>query len=467
MASSLASASAAAGPSSAFAPGEQQQQQQLSPSRVQQSPLQSSPLQARQAPSARPGDNIDWYVAVKGKQHGPCKKDDVIRLFREGKITDRTYLWNEAMPAWARLREVPQFASLLSESGAAAPKRPPPPPPSDEQQSAGAEIIPFDDIKRARDNATGVSGNASSSLQNDPFAAVSQPMLGGDAAPRDSTRVFIMQAGLANRGRKQRLYAYVAGGIIAFAVAILVADWQGLIEIPGLHNVVIAVQHKDEPKKTGNAGPAWDDTEEDPALKCKLAGALYDDCVKKVVAENVVKRAHHASKGGTPGPDLSGAFNTTGPGSDAIPRAGSGELAGGPLAGGLSAADAAAVLALKKDEKKVALVKLVIPSDAQPQIDGQDLDPKNVALVVKENTPAIQDCIEKAAKSGTVPHGKQWLVVGVEPNGRVSSARFKDAATSVSDAGECISKSAKKWKFAPFPGPPTDAEIPLLFSLSN
>jgi predicted Zn finger-like uncharacterized protein len=422
------------------------------------------PTQPR-APVAQRPPEVEWYVAIKGKQHGPCKKDEVVRLYRDGKITDRTYLWNEGMSAWTRLKEVSTFAGLLAEP---PPKAKPPPPPVEEPQQHSAEIIPFEEVKRARFSAA--ESAATPSMANDPFAAVSQPALGGDQAPRDSTRVFIMQAGLANRSKKHRVYAAVAGGVFVVVAGLLALDYGGVVEIPGLHNVVVAVAPKTVVAGNGgggggSGGGSWDEGEEDPALKCKLNPANYDECIKKAEVlkkQRAFRRAVTGNSG--PGVDLNGAFNTGGDASSDLHKGDTGPLAGG---GALSDIDRQKLAVLAHDEKKASLVKLHSPTENTPQIDGNDLDPKNVAAVVKQNEPAIQDCIEKAAKTGSLPKGgKQWLVVSVEPNGRVSNARFKDGVTQQSEAGECIVKNARKWKFAAFPGPTTDAEIPLIMSLN-
>ena len=69
--------------------------------------LPTSSQTAGSSSSTKPGDEIDWYVAIKGKQHGPAKRDDVIRLFRDGRITDRTYVWHDQLPSWIRLKDMP------------------------------------------------------------------------------------------------------------------------------------------------------------------------------------------------------------------------------------------------------------------------------------------------------------------------------------------------------------------------
>jgi hypothetical protein len=194
------------------------------------------------------------------------------------------------------------------------------------------------------------------------------------------------------------------------------------------------------------------------------------ECEKKVIAQNAERHRKRAGGGGgspAVGVNLNDAFGAGGGDSGSVAHAGIGDAAaGGGLATGLSDAEREKLNLLSGDTKHAAAVKLHDPAQDKQQLEGQDLDPANVAAVVKQNQSAIQDCIEKAAKTGEVPKGKKFLVVSVEPNGRVSNAKFKDGPTAASEAGECIARAAKKWKFAPFPGPPTDAEIPLILSLN-
>jgi predicted Zn finger-like uncharacterized protein len=442
-------------------------------------PMQSQPMR-QQAPGfppqnqQRPVLDIDWYVAIKGKQHGPAKKDEIVRLFREGKITDRSYLWNEGMAAWTRLREVPQFASLLT--GDTVPRRPPPPPPPSEEQGGerqGAEIIPFQEAKRAReqqpDPFAAVTAQRSNvgPVTNDPFAAVGVSNPGGDNAPRDSTRVFIMQAGLHNRGQKHRAYAYGAAAFVLVLSAALFADYQEIIAIPGLHSVVNVVTQREEKKEpvAEVANAAWDTAEEDPALKCKLM-PNPGDCVKQTMALNDLRRARKKAKAAEKDPSLDPSnFNTSGPGGDPNLRAAVGTGVGGAadISDQSEAARIKAVFAKDKEGGK----KLTVP---KPRIEpvavsGSDIDAESVFKTIAQNNESIRSCVEEGAKVGNVPQGRQVLIIGIEPNGKVSKASFRDGPTSASPVGECIRGAAKRWKFQAFPGPAADVEVPLILSV--
>ncbi|MCC7072290.1 MAG: zinc-ribbon domain-containing protein [Deltaproteobacteria bacterium] len=416
-----------------------------------------------QPPAAqRPG--IDWYIAIKGKQHGPAKKEDVARLVREGTITERTYVWNESMTAWQRLREVPELAVLLS---AAPAVRPPPPPPPDDAHHQGAEIIPFDEAKRAREHADSGRDQGAAAAA-DPFAAVAAQSPIDPGAPRDSTRVFIMNAGLANRKTKHRAYAIAALVSAVGLFALCALDYQGVIEIPGLHRVVVAVAAPpSERRKAVNND--WSDAEENPELKCKLAPDRAR-CESEVRAENEVKRARRTGKkelggSGVSGMNLDDAFKTggesggeTGGGLAATPPTG-GEFAGAKL----SDDERARLALLKKDEKKLVTPKARMDT---PVIEAGTLDAKDVSRVVSDGAGAIQECIEQAAKTGDVPSGKQRLVVTVNPRGLVDGARFQNGAVNASSAGGCITKAAARWKFTAFAGETTDVEIPLILSVN-
>lgn len=418
---------------------------------------------ARSAPPSAAGrGGVDWYVAIKGKQHGPAKRDDLGRLVREGTIGERSYVWNETLPAWVRLKDVPELAGFLNEGPG---KRPPPPPP-DENAGQGAEIIPFDEAKRARELQDAMRDPVGA-ITSDPFAVAAARSTVDPAAPRDSTRVFIMQAGLHNRGKKHRAYAVGAGFAALGLFALFVLDYRGVIEIPGLHSVVVAVAKRPEPKAVV-VDNEWGDADENPALKC----ALMPDrakCESEVRAQNEVRRAKRAKKpaelggSGVAGLKLDDAFKggggDTGSGGGLAEAPVNNEFAGV----GLSDEERARLALLKKDDKKLTTPKARMET---PVVEAGTLDAKDVARVVSNGSGAIQDCIEQAAKTGDVPGGKQRLVVTVTPRGTVERALFANGAVNASPAGECITKAATRWKFTAFAGDATDVEIPLILSVN-
>ncbi len=419
-------------------------------------------------PSALP--ELEWFVAIKGKQHGPVGREGVARLFRDGTITDRSYLWHDGMAAWTRLREVPQFASLVQQAAVAVPPprppppRPPPPPQAEESSDAGqgAEIIPFAEARRARDAdpfAAVAAHQALGAITNDPFGAVSHD--GGEV--RESTRVFIMKAGLANRGQKNKTYAGVAAAGVALLSVALYCDYQGLIEIPGLHSVVDGVARTEDTPRLPLEMINWDDAEQDPRIKCKLdpdqAGCMHETVVRNALIRK--KQAQRAEAVTAAGPTLNDDdFRLTGPSTGSLLRSGTGV---GGMAEISNPEDAQKI----RDQIAGGGKKLTAPN---AQIDpiavsGSDIDAASVFKTISQYSGSVQDCVEQGAKIGSVPEGRQVLIIGIEPNGTVSKARFKNGATNASPVGECIRDAAKRWKFQAFPGAAADVEVPLILSV--
>jgi hypothetical protein len=64
--------------------------------------------------------NRTWYVAVGGKQHGPCSDERLQELFVDGTVKEDTLVWCDGMSNWAMAAEVP---GLIPQS-----PRPTPPP---------------------------------------------------------------------------------------------------------------------------------------------------------------------------------------------------------------------------------------------------------------------------------------------------------------------------------------------------
>jgi predicted Zn finger-like uncharacterized protein len=405
------------------------------------------------------GDDVDWFVAIKGKQHGPSKAEEVMRLYREGKITERTYCWNEGLSAWTRLRELPEFMHLMSE--APQKRAAPPPPPVEESTGHGAEVVSLDQARQqrqARESGNSLEPPRSSPVPSNPGPMIGDPFasLGGlqahtGDAPRESTRVFIMQAGLANRGKKHKLYGMIAAICGSVFVLAAVLDYTGAIEIPGLHGVIAATGIK-----KADDGPKWGETwgsegTGDESAACKLRG----DCPPPKVA-NRGPRPRRAPAGGG-----GGALTDMDIGTNTLPdEAGLGTRVGVD-ANGLAAPTIGGIASVfKGDQKIMATVK--DRSAGTPAVAGGDRDAESIAKVVKGGMSAVQSCVEQGAKNGQSISGKQYLTLTIQPNGIVSTASFKNIATAATPVGECITKAAKKWKFAPTGGKEaTDVDIPL------
>ncbi len=418
-------------------------------------PQQQPHQQQQQAPQrAAASNDHDWYVAIKGKQHGPAKAADIVRLFKDGKITDRTYLWHDQLPSWTRLKDLAEFAAIVADGP--APKRAPPPPPSED----GGELINFEQARAQRQSQQQPQQNNLGPVTSDPFAAIQgQPGIGGDNAPRESTRVFIMQAGLHNRAKKQKLYAGVAVFAVLGFVLLCAVDYQ--LDILGLKNVVNAVAVstgiKDAPIEPTNE---WgEEGGGDPTLRCKLMPDP-DKCVrdvKKTIAKKRIAKAKAEGKTVSDA-DLKDAFGS------------GGESAGGDI-GRKGTIDDNGMIVMgtgpTSDEIKKALgtgkggptgPKATIET---PSVAGTTIDADNASKVVRDGQAAIQTCVDEAMKRNEDLPGKVRMTVAINVKGVVDVAKFNDAVVNASGLGGCITKAAKRWKFAP-PTEAADLEIPLV-----
>ena len=80
------------------------------------------------------GNKAVWYLPGPDNQPtGPHTIDQVLELYREGKIERGTLCWQEGMDDWSPLSQVQQFYEILPEVSAAA-------------DTAGAETQELDDL---------------------------------------------------------------------------------------------------------------------------------------------------------------------------------------------------------------------------------------------------------------------------------------------------------------------------------
>lgn len=420
----------------------------------------AAPQPQASAPASPPAAaGIAWWVAIKGQQQGPLAAPSVEKLFRDGQISAKSYVWNETLPAWQRLRDVPEFAHL---AGGAPAQPPPPPPPADD--AAGAQVLNLQEARAQRQNQQAAPAPAAGT---DPFAAAaaasSVPDSGSDQPPRESTRVFIMNAGLANRAAKHKTYAVAAFLVFSTVVGAGYADWAGIIQIPFLHRAIsFAAETAGLPEPPRRKFLAkWDENDGDKATQCALMGINCPEPEAKPV-----RRAARKNSGGVGDLDLDGAFGGPGNADSNIGRAnGQGADIDMPDLLGSNrgkANDIASLFSRDKKQRFKPKAKIEAPSVSA----GSGLDGEQIFKVVRNNQEAIKNCMETAAKQGSTVGGKQYLVVTISPRGTVPVAKFKNALVSASPVGECITKRAKKWKFPPFAGQAFDVEIPLILSTS-
>ncbi len=102
------------------------------------------------APSSPPTAplSIQWFVAIKGKHQGPYDEGDVARMFRDGKISERSFLWHERLPQWTRIRDLAEFHHVIKsgQSARPTPTTLPPPPPDED----GADIVSLEQVRAQR-----------------------------------------------------------------------------------------------------------------------------------------------------------------------------------------------------------------------------------------------------------------------------------------------------------------------------
>ncbi len=405
-------------------------------------------------PPAPQSGGIEWFIAIKGKQHGPASADEVARLYREGQISERSYLWHEKLPAWTRLKELPEFTSLVAEGPAPARRLPSPPPPPEE----GAEIVNLEAARAQRQQREGASP-----APHDPFASVAA---GPETQPgmRDSTRVFLQKAGLHNRGTKHKLYAAIAAVSACAFVALIIVDYQ--LDILGLRQVVDAVA-----EKTGiieapqDEGPGWDDVDADPTLKCQL---MPDPaaCIKKAKAK-AARVAGAKRPSSTPtalagasvgGDDLKDAFGAgTDSGSGGRPVGVSvGQDGFMNVGAGSPSQDAVDRMLKGKGGPSGPKARIELPATI-----GAGIDAENAKKVVQDGQGAIQVCVDNAMKMNEDIPSKVIFTLSIGKKGNVEKAAAGSAVVGASSLGSCLSGAMRKWKFAP-PSEPTDLDIPLI-----
>jgi predicted Zn finger-like uncharacterized protein len=420
------------------------------------------------APVAPSGDNVEWFVAIKGKQHGPMKKDQLVAFFQQGRVHPRSYCWHEDLPGWTRMKDLPDFAAVIAQGQQpqAAPT-PPPPPPEDN----GAEVVDLQAHRQQRQapQAAPVAEPGALGGQPDPFAAVggvppTGPSPMDSSAPRESTRVFIMNAGLHNRSKKHKTYAIVASTVFASLVGLMALDYAGIVRIPFLGDAALAiadyagVEGAADKKKKRKLLAKWEDGELDADAACKFLG----DC-----PEPTGKKRRGRKRAGSDDGLSDDMFQTGGPGA-------SGQVARGDVGPDGKPIDLNAGGGATSDEirKKFAsdgrgFTKIVDKKKGREGIDiasASGPDPAKMQKVVGRGMGGIKACIERAAKQGGSASGKQKLLLVIKNNGRVQQARILDGPTDASPLGECITRAARKWKFPPFGGDTFELVVPLVLT---
>ncbi len=471
-------------------------------------------------------ENTEWFVAIKGKQTGPMSKAQLLEMHTTNKIHDRSYCWHEGLANWTRFNQLPDFQHRSS---------PPPIPPlggAPEKDSSndnvgvhihgkgalskstldfgarekseediperGHDVVKADEPTKtfirsdakAPENSTAnaiaqenntiappapLAGNAPPPPP-DPFGSTSTaPHLKVGAPVGEKTRIFIAQAGLANRKAKHRTYAATSIAAVLGIIAAGYLEWRGLIHIPFVSDIItdVAVSVGGDAVKESREHREYARSSDDATLRCQLLGncpkAPTVKPAKKVATKRPTQKRSNKMAGTNIGGalgdlDLDGAFGGGKTDNTTVKRSTQGanlELGkiGGP-GGGLGD-----LFSTNKKSSTVTIKKGSSPNTAIATSTGSSLDPKAVSKVVNQNKSSIAKCLDRNADSlAELGRGKKKLNVLINNNGSVKRARFKQNNVNGNPAGQCIIKAAKRWRFPAYSGELTDVDIPLLMS---
>ncbi|MDP6942771.1 MAG: GYF domain-containing protein, partial [Myxococcota bacterium] len=85
-------------------------------------------LASHSAPVA-PASEAEWFVAIRGRQHGPMSLAALVTLAQDGTVSATNYAWRNGMAEWLKVRDIKELDGLLRV--ATAPPVPPPQPAAD------------------------------------------------------------------------------------------------------------------------------------------------------------------------------------------------------------------------------------------------------------------------------------------------------------------------------------------------
>jgi predicted Zn finger-like uncharacterized protein len=438
------------------------------------------------APS--PLSSPEWFLAIKGQQAGPMGAEDVRAKLLSGEAELRTYAWCEGMGDWKRLSDIPEFR---------APSRPPPPPlppppPVESDEHAGGQVLdlqaeiarrqkrpvlepaeaPAPTPRSAADpfgqmlaDKAEPHGNAPSSAAQDPFAAVPDSAAAAvEGPPRESTRMFIAAAGLANRARKHRVYALV-GTVVASALGTVVyLDASGIYQIPivtQLVDISFAAVGAEPPVRKRVVDPEeeseWDFTGLNKVKRARTATRRVHPSGGPNFGEDIdLKGAMAGAQGGASNVlnERVGdgtAADVAMPSSDPTRSAEIGDMLKGRTQ-----------IAVNADlqKKNGAQVNTGLLNEKNRNVDVP-LKPEQIAKVVSDQKSSLTSCANDAAKAGEKFRGTLKVSVAIMPSGKVKSVAVNDIKQKETVLGQCLGRALMRWIFPPFKGEAFDAELPL------
>jgi predicted Zn finger-like uncharacterized protein len=440
------------------------------------------------APPPAPPET-EWFVAIKGQQVGPLTHAEVEAKIVAKQADDRTYGWCDGMGDWKRLAEIPAFRSFLANRRAPPPPVEPPAqeaveprahrraptarePSLDEMMAAepsapaGGDLGVADDVLAAMlaESATHTDAGAKPLLRNkaDPFASVPAAD-GAEGPPRESTRMFIAAAGLANRASKHKVYAFVAVGCVGALAGVLYLDAAGIYEIPIAHELVsvgFAAMDAERPAKTRVVEDDDEDTgiaslfrKKDPAKKRRSGGAkLPTDGDALTGLADALKGAQEG--GGV----VLGERKGDGAATVAVPTS------------NLAKSDALKNLLNAPGRTQVDITKTAVgaPSTASsgPAKQGDaPLTAEQIGKVVADQKSSLSQCAMEAAKVDEKYKGTVRVTVTIGPSGKVMKVAVNDEKIRQMVLGTCLGRALMRWVFPAFKGEAFDAELPLKLSV--
>ena len=113
----------------------------------------------------------------------------------------------------------------------------------------------------------------------------------------------------------------------------------------------------------------------------------------------------------------------------------------------------------KKDKGPINRVE----TEKRAMASGDGLSDDAASKVIAQSLPAFNNCIEQALRRNpNMKVGRVKLMVTVGPSGTVTQSTFSSVAYDQSDWGVCVKAAAKRMRFPPFEGDPTDVEVRLI-----
>ncbi len=290
----------------------------------------------------------------------------------------------------------------------------------------------FDDVSQNLDLPDEHSGM--DSLQNDPNYL--------QAAPGESTKVYMATAGIYKKRRNNRIAAMVAAAAVVLIAGFIIMDQQGLIVLPGM-GAMYDVSGVEDP----NIDRALERTENklaaedlDPKKRAQLE-SLRRKLLDKTNSEASVGTKHNGGGSTQKQPDAGS--------KEGVPNEQT----------GAEQHDMAQQL-FDDARKQNVDVKLASPDAIQTPNLPDGLTQEAIYKVVNDNNTSMKLCYAEAARKGEKLAGKMEVQMTIDATGEVSGADINTPQFKSSTMGQCTVRRVKTWKFPRFNGQPVTVVFP-------